>query len=273
MYEAVTPHPDGEATAARFAHTLDGYGFTGAVVRARGAAPGLAAVRDRYDLDVVDAVEVVADDPAGASGAVGNYRPKRTLLVVRGGTVALNRFAVSQSRVDVLSGPTAGDGDVDHVLVRTAAENGVRLEFDLGPVLRESGGERVRELSDLRRLRDLVDHYDAPYVVTASPRSHLQVRAPRELRAVGATVGLGSDWVAAGLREWGRLADRNRERQSERFVEPGVTRGRYLDEGRPGDVPDAGGEGRPGDVSDAGGEGRPGDVSDAGGEETGRNGR
>jgi len=72
----------------------------------------------------------------------------------------------------------AGNGDVNHVLVKAAVENGVRLEFDLSGVLRESGGRRVRIIQSLRKLREIVNHYDAPYVVSVDPTSHLELRAP-----------------------------------------------------------------------------------------------
>jgi ribonuclease P/MRP protein subunit RPP1 len=116
-----------------------------------------------------------------------------------------------------------GDGDFNHVLAKTAARNGVRVEFSLRPVLRSEGGQRVRALRDLRKLWDLVSEYDTPYVVSADPRSRRQLRAPRDLAALGEVVGIGSEAVETGLAEWGRLARRNRHRASDAFVEPGVT--------------------------------------------------
>jgi len=121
----------------------------------------------------------------------------------------------------------ADDGDVNHVLANCAAENGVRIEFDFGPVLRTAGGERVRALRDLRKLRELVADAGAPYVVSANPTSHLRLRAPRELVAVGEAVGFDPETVRTGLSEWRELAERNRHRQSESFIGPGVERGRY----------------------------------------------
>lgn len=233
MYEAVHAHPDGESTAARFAATAARMGYEGVVVRARDATPDYPAVREASGIDVVDAVEVVAPDPERASGAVGGRRPDHTLLCVRGGTDRLNRFAVENERVDVLTRPMADDGDVNHVLANRAAANGVRIEFDFGPVLRATGGERVQALRSLRKLRELVADADAPFVVSANPASHLHLRAPRELIAVGEAVGFAPDTVRAGLREWGDLVERNRHRQSESFVGPGVERGRYDGTGEP----------------------------------------
>jgi ribonuclease P/MRP protein subunit RPP1 len=226
MYEAVHVYPDGESTAARVATTAARMGYAGVVVRARETTPDYPAVREASGIDAVDAVEIVAPDPERASGAVGGRRPDHTLLCVRGGTDRLNRFAVENDRVDVLTRPMADDGDVNHVLANRAAANGVRVEFDFGPVLRATGGERVQALRGLRKLRELVADADAPFVVSANPASHLELRAPRELIAVGEAVGFAPDTVRAGLREWGELAERNRYRQSGSFVEPGVERGR-----------------------------------------------
>jgi len=103
----------------------------------------------------------------------------------------------------------------------------VRLEFDFADVLRADGGPRVQAIGGLRKLREIVEHYDAPFVVSADPRSHLQLRAPRELVAIGEAIGFTAEQVREGLREWGRLAERNRERASESFIEPGVRRGGY----------------------------------------------
>jgi ribonuclease P/MRP protein subunit RPP1 len=226
MYEAVHAHPDGEATVARLAMTASEYGYEGVVVRNHGDSPASYdpdAVADTYGVDVVPGVEVRAEDPSRASGFVGNHRDRHTVVVVHGGDPAVNRFAVEQPAVDVLAHPTH-EGEFDHVLAREAADNGVRVELSLRPLVTERGGGRVRGIERLRRLADILDQYDAPFVVSADPRSHLDLRSPRDLAAMGETVGLGAETVREGLAEWGRLAERNRERASDRFVEPGVYR-------------------------------------------------
>jgi len=233
MYEAVHAHPDGQSTVARLAKTAADYGFEGVVVRNHADARAEYdpdRIRDEYGIDVVEGVEIRTTDRQSASGAVGNYRTTETIVAVHGGTNAMNRFAVEQAKVDVLAHPMAGDGDINHVLVKAAVENGVRLEFDLSGILRQSGGRRVRALQSLRKLREIVDHYDAPYVVSAEPTSHLEVRAPRELKALGEEIGFTREFIEDGLAEWGRLAERNRHIHSESFIEPGVERGKYEEE-------------------------------------------
>ncbi len=222
MYEGVHAHPDGRATVARLAKTAATYGYGGVVIRNHGDAQAEYdpdRIADRYGIDVVPGIEIRSDDPGQASGLVGNYRSKRTIVCVHGGE--LNRFAVEQSAVDVLAHPMRG-GDINHVLAKTAAENDVHIEFNFGRVLRADGGKRVEAIQGLRKLRELTEKYDTPYVVSADARSHLQLRAPRELLAVGETIGFDRKAVAAGLEAWSALAERNRTRSAETFLEPGV---------------------------------------------------
>jgi len=225
MYEAAHAHPDGESTVARQALTAADYGFDGLVVRNHGdrlCDDDIEAVADSVGIDVATGVEVRADDPSQASGHVGNHRSKRTIVAVHGGDPAINRFAVEQPAVDVLAHPMRGDGDFNHVLANAAAKNGVRVEFSLRPVFTDSGGSRVRALQDLRKLRELVADAGTPYVVSADPRSHLGLRAPRELTGLGEAIGFDAEDIEAGLAEWGTLVERNRERESETYIEPGV---------------------------------------------------
>ncbi|MFB6352594.1 MAG: RNase P subunit p30 family protein [Halobacteriales archaeon] len=224
MYEAVLARPAGPSTVARLASTAADYGYEGVVVSNPpddSTEYDAAAIREAYGVDVVAGLTLAPEDPASAGGAIGHHRPDTTVLCVRGGE-SINGYAVREPRVDVLVRPMANGGDLDHVDVRAAADNGVRLAADLGPVLRETGPSRSSAIAGLRKLRELVADADAPYVVTAGGESHLELRAPRELAAVASTAGFDRAAVERGLAEWGRLAERNRERLSEASVAPGV---------------------------------------------------
>ncbi|WP_247728888.1 RNase P subunit p30 family protein [Halovivax limisalsi] len=233
MYEAVAIDPDDPAALEAALETATTLGYDGLILRdgARNAAVEAALEAVDPAIDVVPGVEIDADLPQQAGGSIGNYRPEVTVLSVAGGTPAMNRFAVESEKVDVLARPMADEGDLNHVVAKAAAENGVRIEVDLGPVLRESGGRRVRSLQALRKLVELVDHYDAPYVVSANAAARFELRSPRELAALGEQIGLSTDWIEAGLAEWGTIVARNRRVQSESFIEPGVERGRHEPDG------------------------------------------
>lgn len=227
MYEAVTAYPGGRSTVSRLARTADRYGFEGIVVKnATGAGgPSLETVRGDSDVDVVAGHEIENDDRDVVSGHVGSYRGETTVLSVRSERESIDRLVAGHDQVDVLSRSLASREPVSDGLVTTAASHGVHLEVDLRPVLTGRGGGRVRALDRLSTLVTLVDHYDAPYVVTAGPSSHLEFRTPRELAAVGAAVGVSAEWIERGLEAWGTIASNNRHVASSSFVEPGVERG------------------------------------------------
>ncbi|MFP4530496.1 MAG: RNase P subunit p30 family protein [Halodesulfurarchaeum sp.] len=225
MYEAVHVETDGETTPGRFAVTVSRAGFDGMVLRNRQSAMAEVdadALASRHAIDVLCGIEITARDKATASGAIGNRRPEAEILLLRGRDPELNRFAVESPRIDVLADPMGGDGDVNHVIAEAAAENGVALEVNLGPVLRESGGTRVRAIRRLRKLRELIEDAAAPYVVSGAPRTHLAVRGPRELLAVGEQIGFDREQIRAGLETWGQIAERTRARRDPSQVAPGV---------------------------------------------------
>jgi len=235
MYEAVRADPAGESTAARFAAAASEHGYDGVVVRNSrddvvpptfdSRAAYAEAIEAEYGADAVWGVEL-GGDRGTLTRAVRESREDVTILCVAGGGADRNRFAVETPAVDVLTRPMTERGDFNHVLARAAAENGVRVEFDFGPVLRASGGERVQALRDLRKLREILFYYDAPYVCSVCADSHLHLRAPRDLAALGEQIGFTGEQVREGFREWGRLVERNRERFDDSFIAPGVRKGR-----------------------------------------------
>ncbi|MFB6114141.1 MAG: RNase P subunit p30 family protein [Halodesulfurarchaeum sp.] len=227
MYEGVHVESGGSTTVSRFAATAARLGYAGIVVRNHHQMMvdfSREEIEGEYDLDVVDAVEIRDADRTEASGYIGSHRSDTTILLLRGGDPDINRFAAEQERVDVLAEPMRGDGDVNHVIMEAAAANDVHIEVSLGPVLRKSGGPRVKALRSLRKLRELIEAFDAPYVVSAGPRTHLHVRAPRELVALGEQIGFDREAIETGLHAWGSIADTNRERQSPEYINPGVRR-------------------------------------------------
>jgi ribonuclease P/MRP protein subunit RPP1 len=230
MYDAPRVAATGRTTTARFAVTAAEAGFGGIVVANDHDDPvdyDPETIRDAYEIDVVDGIEISTAEKGDVSGAVSKYRRQTTVLLVRGGTETVNRYAVETPEVDVLRAPMAGDGDVNHVIVKSAMRNGVRIEVNLGPVLRATGGPRVQALRDLRKLRELLEYFDAPFVVSADPHTHLQVRGPRELVAVGEQIGFDAAQIRSGLAEWHHIAETNREKRSSEYVTEGVHRGRY----------------------------------------------
>jgi ribonuclease P/MRP protein subunit RPP1 len=239
VYDAVVPYPIGSSTLSRYARTASRYGYDGVISLTRYDGTGRDHERSRPETDpeafAADVVDGALIDPTNrerASVALDRSREKHTIVVCRADTTSLQRFAAASHRVDVLTVPVDGD-DLEHGVAKTAAEHGVRVAVDLGPVLRDRGGDRVRAIATLQRRQRFIEDVGAAHVVTASPVDHLELRAPRDLAALGASVDLGAEWISDGLAAWNGLVERNRDRRSDAFVEPGVYRG------TPADAPDS----------------------------------
>lgn len=224
MYEAVRPFPAGQATSARFAVRAGAMGYDGIVVLADPGRTGAGRLADRFDVDVVAGAMVAEREQGALARTIQSTRPAVELLCVEAGTPGLRRFATTRDRVDVLLDPIGEHGPIAHTIAKRAADHGVAIALDLEPLLTRRGADRSRYARDLRLLARVLDHYDVPSVVTGRPDSHLAMRAPRELVAVGAAVGIDDAFLERGLETWGAIVERNRAVRDDSFIEPGVRR-------------------------------------------------
>jgi ribonuclease P/MRP protein subunit RPP1 len=243
VYDAVVPYPIGSSTLSRYARTATRYGYDGVISLTRYDGTDRDHERSRPEIDrdglagdAVDGALLDATDRERASVALDRSRVDHTIVVCRAASTSLQRFAAESRRIDVMSVPIEGD-HLEHGVAKAAAEHGVRVAVDLEPVIHDRGGDRVRAIATLQRRKRYLEDVGADHVVTASPVDHLELRAPRDLAAIGASVELGGEWTREGLSEWTALVERNRERQAEDFVEPGVYRGTPEDRDRDGQRP------------------------------------
>lgn len=202
MMEFVHSAPETRSTLNRMALTAQQMGYDALVSRnhSTGDLPGPAS--PEIDVEVISGVEIRADSVEQLHGLTGKYQGDVDVVLVHGGDSSINSAASGMEAVDVLCHPLRGrDWNFNHVLARRAAENSVAVEFNLSDVLRESGGVRVNALRDTRLLLKLVRKYDTPYVVSADPYTHHEIRAPRELEALLELIGFREEEINAGLQE------------------------------------------------------------------------
>ncbi len=218
LAEAISAYPDGTSTASRFAMTASQLGYDAVIIRNSGALadePPTSTIREEFGIDVVESIEVTRATPDDISGQLPQLREQTEMLLVAGGSESMNRFVSSQHHVDVLTDPIGPDGpDIDPGIATQARENEVAIELNLAPI-KSNGGDRVRYLDRLHRLWKTIDHYDAPYVITVSPVSHLQLLAPREASALGDLVGLEEADIRTGLAAWLDIVAANRRTNGE----------------------------------------------------------
>jgi ribonuclease P/MRP protein subunit RPP1 len=114
-------------------------------------------------------------------------------IVVHGGKEAVNRAAVSDSRVDILAHPDRGrkDSGVDSFIGRKAAENGVAVEVNLSSLISAKWNSRAYVLRNIKRNLMLSRKYGFDLVVSTGAKSRLELReadvVAEILRAIGFT--------------------------------------------------------------------------------------
>ncbi len=222
-YDAVTP--GSETTIARFASAAARSGFDGLVVRTPPQAPGTDdyhRIASEFDIELVHGETITATDRSGAGSEIVSRRGNAEVLLGYADRTDLRRFLAGQERLDVLHIPGTDAIEVRYTTVSRAAEHGVAIELDLGPVLRSTRASRVKAIQGVQQLDRFVDHADCPYVVTTTASSHLELRGHREIVGVGETIGLEAERIEDGLRAWGQIVDRTRRARDDRFIEPGV---------------------------------------------------
>lgn len=219
MYEVV--HVGGSRTTpARFASTAAEYGYDGIVVRGEITEAACDRIGVEFDIDVVRGAVVAGEDRNEVAQAIASTRATAEIVSGTAPDERMQRFLAQREHLDTLN----PDGTIPHTIAKLARDHGIAIEIDLGPVLRERGTNRVSAMRTLRRVIRIVDHYDLPYVIGTNPSSHLELRAPRELMALGPYLGFDTEAVEAGLERWGELARRARRARDDRFIEPGVER-------------------------------------------------
>ena len=232
MFEAVRTTPMGNSTLSRMAATASDYGFDGIVSRSPvGDMPpsNLQTISDTFNIEVFSGIELYEKNQSTLSGHLSKTRNKTPLLCIRGGDPSLNLFASKQKNLDVLCHPLGGQKTINHVMVKEAKRNNVRIELNFSELLRESGKNRIKSLNHLRKQWNLISAYDAPFVVSSDPASHLDLRSPRELMAVGSLVGMEPEDIETGLSEWGKIINKNLDNLSGKYADVGVKRGKYGD--------------------------------------------
>lgn len=173
-------------------------------------------------IEVFSGVEIRSQNASKLHSIVEKYRNKVDIVTVCGGNENINRAAVENPKVDLLTHTNIGqESGFNHVLAKAASENKVAICFDLGDLIRLRGGSRVHALSNFRKNLQLVRKYDVPFLLTSSPRSCYDMRAPRELIALASLFGMSREEAISGLTTFPEMLI-SRNRPSRGFICEGV---------------------------------------------------
>jgi len=151
-------------------------------------------------IELIHGVEIEVRNSSRLHGFVGKFRKKVDVLVVHGGSESINRSAVENPNVDVLTNlPTGRDNGFNHVLAKSAHDNEVAIAFNLDVIIKQRGGRRVHALGHFRKNLQLARKYNVPTILTSNAMSCYDMRAPREMIALAGLFGMEEDEANAAL--------------------------------------------------------------------------
>ncbi|WP_410507038.1 ribonuclease P protein component 3 [Methanosarcina hadiensis] len=185
--------PDGDNTIEELAHLARHFGYSGiALANHSDKLPDKKPVLPSLEgFEVFRGIEVVEENPSKLHNLIGKFRNSTDVLIVHGGSEAVNRAALENSRVDILNHPAFDrSSGLNQVLAKSAAENNVAIGITLRPLLHSRGSRRIRMLSDLKANLELVRKYDVSLVLCSDAVSCYDLRSPMEVLAFAEVCGL-----------------------------------------------------------------------------------
>ena len=186
--------PECSDSPEAMAEIASGYGYAGIAITNhtphQPQKPQKQEMADHPKIAVYSGIEIVAKNPHHLRQMIQKHRAKVRVLSVHGGNEKINRAAVESRAVDILSHP---DERLNQVLMRFAAENRVAIEFNLDSIIKMRGRARVLALTNFRHNLKIARKYGAPMILASNAQSIYDLRAPREMIALGMVFGMTED--------------------------------------------------------------------------------
>jgi ribonuclease P/MRP protein subunit RPP1 len=188
--------PDGAAELEQMMEQLDKYGYSGCVILNHS---------DKWspspDIELPEGfrlfwgVEIRAESVGELTKLVGKFRSRVDLLAVHGGNEMIDRAALDNKNVEMLSHP----GRMNHIMMKLAAQKEIAIEFNLFDLIHREGKFRSRSLFKMRENLKLARKYEVQAVLTGGISSIYDVRAPMEIIALSKLIGMREREARAGL--------------------------------------------------------------------------
>ena len=148
--------------------------------------------RSVKEIKIFPGIEIEANGVRELKRMVYKARKFSNFIIVSGGEYKINRAAVEDSRVSMLSHPEykRSDSGMDHIIAKLAAEKNVAIEINFHEILETFRKVRSFVLNHMKMNVELAQKYGAPIVITSGAKGKWEMRDPRELAAIGQILGM-----------------------------------------------------------------------------------
>lgn len=143
-------------------------------------------------IDLVSVALVQAKSVNEMQNLVSKARSKAEIVAVYGGDYDINRAACENPMVDILLHPEHGrlDSGLDHICVRSAADNNVTIEINFHELLESYRKRRIRIFAKMKQNILLCKKFGVKFIVTSGAVSKWDMRFGRELAALPFLMGI-----------------------------------------------------------------------------------
>ncbi|MCS3900943.1 ribonuclease P protein component 3 [Methanococcus voltae] len=143
-----------------------------------------------FDLSVYSGILLYASNTRDLEKGIKKYRGKCEVLMVKGGDLDINRYALEKDDVDILTSPAFRrlDSGIDHITARLGSIHRVGFNLNFSDLLVKKGYEIARLLNSYKRNIKLAKKYNTPVVLSTGAKNMYQIKSPENLRSFLTTV-------------------------------------------------------------------------------------
>lgn len=155
---------------------------------------------------------------------VNRFRNKASCISVVGGDLKVNRAAVENVRIDVLSRPYLKrfDSGLNHILAKEALNNNVAIELCFKDVLRTYLSHRSKAISSFKDTYVLYRKFDFPLILSSRSESVFDIRTTHDFISFFKQTGLNDFEIAKSFETSKNILEFNKDRDN--MVFKGVRR-------------------------------------------------
>ncbi|MBP2172898.1 ribonuclease P protein component 3 [Methanococcus voltae] len=141
-------------------------------------------------LNVYSGILLYASGVKDLEKGIKKYRGKCDVLMVKGGDLDINRFALEKDDVDILTSPAFRrlDSGIDHITARLGSVHRVGLNLNFSDILVKKGYEIARLLNSYQRNIKLAKKYNTPVIISTGAKNMYQIKSPENLRSFLTTI-------------------------------------------------------------------------------------
>lgn len=152
------------------------------------------------------------------------FRNKSSCISVVGGDLKVNRAALENIKIDVLSRPYLRrfDSGINHVLAKEAVKNNVAIELCFKDVLKSYLAPRSKVISNFKDIYTLYRKYDFPLILSSRAESIFDIKTTHDFVAFFKQSGLTGEEIEKSFIDSSNILEFNKNR--DKMILKGVRR-------------------------------------------------